>query len=114
MSEEDLSAAFAALANPTRRAILKRLTAGEKTVTELAEPFDITMPAITKHLQVLEQAKLIRRSREAQYRPSALNPTAFIEIDQWMDTYRQFFEESFERLDEYLSQLQTEEEGYDK
>lgn len=109
MTTDHLSTTFAALANPTRRAILERLRTGKKTVTELAEPFDMTMPAVTKHLKVLEKANLIERSREAQYRPCELNPQPLEEIDEWMGGYRKFFEESFDRLDDYLEQLQREE-----
>jgi len=111
MPTDELSATFAALADPTRRAILARLTTGTKTVTELAEPFEMTMPAVTKHLKVLERAKLIERSRQAQYRPASLQPQPLKEVDQWLDHYRQFFEESFDRLDEYLASLQTKEKG---
>jgi DNA-binding transcriptional ArsR family regulator len=109
MPDDELSTIFAALANPTRRAILKQLTTGKKTVTELAEPFDVTMPAVTKHLKVLEGANLIERSREAQYRPCKLAPEPLKEVDEWMDQYRRFFEGSFDRLDEYLRDLQAKE-----
>lgn len=102
-----LSTTFAALADPTRRAILADLTGGTKTVTELAEPFDMTLPAISKHLKVLEKAGLIERSREAQYRPCTLHPEPLRDVDQWLDRYRRFFEESFDRLDEYLRDLQS-------
>jgi len=107
MPQDTLTATFAALADPTRRAILADLTAGEKTVTELAEPFDMTMPAITKHLKVLEKANLIERSREAQYRPCHLHPEPLRDIDKWMEQYRRFFEGSFDRLEDYLQQIQT-------
>jgi len=107
MSTDSLSNTFHALADPTRRAILASLTSGEKNVSELAEPFDMTMPAITKHLKVLEKAKLIERSREAQYRPCHLNPAPLKDIDEWMEQYRRFFEASFDRLDDYLKELQT-------
>ncbi len=113
MANDELSTIFAALANPTRRAILKRLTTGKKTVTELAEPFDMTMPAITKHLKVLEGANLIERSREAQYRPCELDPEPLKEVDEWMEQYRKFFEGSFDRLDDYLLELRTKEEDDD-
>lgn len=113
MSTDSLSSTFAALADPTRRAILARLTTGEKTVSDLAEPFDMTMPAITKHLKVLEKAKLIERSREAQYRPCRLHPEPLKDIDEWMEQYRVFFEGSFNRLDNYLKQLQTKKEDND-
>lgn len=109
MPKDELSTIFAALANPTRRAILGHLTTGKKTVTELAEPFDMTMPAITKHLKVLEEANLVERSREAQYRPCTLDPAPLKEVDDWMEGYRRFFEGSFDRLDDYLQDLQTKE-----
>lgn len=113
MPTDQLSATFSALADPTRRAILARLTTGEKTVSDLAEPFDMTMPAITKHLKVLEKANLIERSRQAQYRPCRLHPEPLKDIDEWMDQYRLFFEESFDRLDAYLNKIQTKEESDD-
>lgn len=110
MSADKLSTTFSALADPTRRAILADLTSGEKTVSDLAEPFDMTMPAITKHLKVLEKANLIERSREAQYRPCKLHPEPLKDIDEWMEQYRQFFEESFDRLDSYLKKIQIKEQ----
>lgn len=109
MTDDQLSATFAALADPTRRAILARLTTGQKTVTELAEPFEISQPAISKHLKVLEKANLVERTREAQYRPRTLNAQPLKEIDKWMERYRRFFEESFDRLDDYLVELQAKE-----
>lgn len=109
-SIDRLSTTFAALANPTRLEILHRLTSGKKTVTELAEPFDMTMPAMTKHLKVLEAANLIERTREAQYRPCTLNTEPLEAVDRWMEQYRKFFEESFDRLDEYLQKIQAKEE----
>jgi DNA-binding transcriptional ArsR family regulator len=114
LETDALSDTFAALADPTRRAILADLTTGTKTVTELAEPFEVTMPAITKHLKVLEKAGLVERSRVAQYRPCTLDPRPLKELDQWLEKYRQFFEESFERLDDYLKQLQAKEEHDDE
>lgn len=114
MPEDHLSTTFSALADPTRRAILARLTTGEKTVSDLAEPFDITMPAITKHLKVLEKAGLIERSREAQYRPCRLQPEPLKSIDEWIGQYRKFWEESFDRLDNYLQQLQAKKETNDE
>ncbi len=111
MPADQLSTTFQALADPTRRAILASLTTGEKTVSDLAEPFDMTMPAITKHLKVLEKAKLIERSRKAQYRPCRLQPEPLKDIDEWMEQYRRFFEASFDRLDDYLKQLQAKEEA---
>lgn len=107
MSTDQLSNTFHALADPTRRAILASLTTGEKTVSDLAEPFDMSMPAITKHLKVLERAKLIERSREAQYRPCHLNPAPLKDIDAWISEYRKFWEASFDRLDDYLKELKT-------
>jgi DNA-binding transcriptional ArsR family regulator len=109
MSDDPLTATFAALANPTRRAILEQLRTGEKTVTELAQPFDMTMPAITKHLKVLEKANLIERSRQAQYRPCTLDARPLRQVDEWMDRYRKFYEARFDRLDEYLETLVDEE-----
>ncbi len=114
MSTDQLSTTFSALADPTRRAILSRLTTGDKTVSELAEPFDMTMPAITKHLKVLEKAGLVERSREAQYRPCHLRPEPLKDIDEWIGQYRKFFEQSFDRLDDYLQQLQTKENNDDQ
>ena len=110
MSTDHLTNTFQALADPTRRAILASLTTGQKTVSDLAEPFDMTMPAITKHLKVLERAKLIERSKEAQYRPCKLHPEPLKEIDEWMNQYRRFFEASFDRLDDYLKKIQTKED----
>lgn len=104
---DPLNDTFAALADPTRRAILASLTTGSKTVTELAEPFDMTLPAVSKHLKVLEKARLIERSRRAQYRPCTLHAEALQDVDRWLDQYRRFFEESFDRLDEYLERLQS-------
>jgi len=114
MSSDQLSTIFHALADPTRRAILASLTTGEKTVSDLAEPFDMTMPAITKHLKVLEKAKLIERSREAQYRPCHLNPDPLKDIDEWMEQYRKFWEASFDQLEDYLKQLQSKRETNDE
>ena len=110
MPADQLSSTFHALADPTRRAILSSLTTGEKTVSDLAEPFDMSMPAITKHLKVLEKAKLIERSRQAQYRPCRLHPEPLKDIDEWMEQYRKFFEASFDRLDDYLKEIQTKKE----
>lgn len=104
MNQDQLSLAFAALGDPTRRAILVRLSKGEASVSELAEPFMKTMsaPAITKHLKVLEKAGLISKGREAQWRPCKLNGEAFKEVADWIEHYRIFWEQSFDRLDEYL------------
>ena len=100
-----LNATFAALADPTRRAILARLASGEATVNELAEPFDMTQPAISKHLKVLERAGLITRDRDAQRRPSRLEPRRLAEASAWLGQYRQFWEASFARLDTVLEEL---------
>jgi len=107
--QDHLSSTFAALADPTRRAILARLTHGEKSVSDLAEPFlkDMSLPAVTKHLKVLEKAGLITKTREAQYRPCRINSKPLQEATTWMDQYRVFWEESFDRLDEYLLKLQN-------
>jgi DNA-binding transcriptional ArsR family regulator len=107
---DHLSITFAALADPTRRAILARLSRGEASVTELAEPFAMTLPAISKHLKVLERAGLIERSREAQWRPCKLTAGPLREAAGWVESYRTFWEKSFDRLDEYLKQLKAEEE----
>lgn len=113
-NDDQLNQVFSALADPTRRAILASLTTGTKTVTELARPFDVTMPAITKHLKVLERAQLIERTRQAQYRPCTLHPQPLMDLDRWLEQYRRFFEESFERLDDYLKTLQAKEEQDDR
>jgi DNA-binding transcriptional ArsR family regulator len=109
MSTDRLSATFAALADPTRRAILAHLAKGEASVTELAKPFEMSLPAISKHLKVLERAGLIVRSREAQWRPCQLNADALKDVDDWLEQYRQFWESSLDRLDDYLQELQTQE-----
>ncbi len=101
-----LSEIFSALADPTRRAILARLLDGEASVKELAKPFAMTPPAITKHLKVLERAGLITRSREAQWRPCRLEPEPLKEVNQWLDRYRRFWDESLSKLDDYLQRLQ--------
>src|ERR1700689_282567 len=106
---DPLSATFAALADPTRRAILARLASGEASVTELAEPFEMSMPAISKHLKVLERAGLIARGREAQRRPCRLNPQPLRDVSDWVEHYRQFWEQSLDRLEEYLREMQTQE-----
>ena len=103
-----LDAIFGALADPTRRAILARLASGEATVNELAEPFAMTQPAISKHLKVLERAGLISRDRDAQRRPSRLEPERLAKASAWLDQYRQFWETSFARLDHVLDELKTE------
>lgn len=106
MSSDRLSEMFGALADPTRRAILARLASGETTVTELAEPFAMSLPAISRHLKVLERAGLISRGREAQWRPCRLEPEALKAVDDWLETYRRFWEASFDRLEGYLTELQ--------
>jgi DNA-binding transcriptional ArsR family regulator len=107
-SPDQLDATFAALADPTRRAILARLTAGEASVTELAEPFAVSQPAISKHLKVLERAGLISRGRDAQRRPRRLEAVPLAEADEWLEGYRQFWEESFRRLDALLDELKSD------
>jgi DNA-binding transcriptional ArsR family regulator len=104
-----LDATFSALADPTRRAILARLASGEASVNELARPFDVSLPAISKHLKVLERAGLIARSRDAQRRPCRLVPSQLKVVSDWVEQYRRFWEESFDRLDEYLRELQGAE-----
>ena len=107
MPADRLSATFAALADPTRRAILARLASGEASVTELARPFAMSLPAVSKHLRVLERAGLITRGREAQWRPCRLAPAPLKDVADWVDHYRRFWAESFDRLDEYLREVQT-------
>jgi DNA-binding transcriptional ArsR family regulator len=102
-----LSTTFSALADPTRRAILARLVSGEASVSELAEPFDMSMPGISKHLKVLERAGLIARGRDAQWRPCRLEAGPLKEVSQWVEGYRRFWEESFDRLDDYLQELKN-------
>jgi DNA-binding transcriptional ArsR family regulator len=104
-----LNATFGALADPTRRAILAKLAKGEASVLELAEPFDMSQPAISKHLKVLERAGLIARGRDAQRRPCRLEPRRLKQAADWIGTYRQFWEASYNRLDDYLQDLQTKE-----
>lgn len=108
LTDDELDLAFAALADPTRRAILSRLSAGEASVLELTEPFAISQPAVSKHLSVLERAGLISRRREAQRRPCRLEPDRLREVSDWVGSYRQFWEESFDRLDEYLDHIQQD------
>ena len=103
---QPISTTFAALGDPTRLAILSRLAQGEATVTELAKPFDMSMPAITKHLKVLENAGLVSRGREAQWRPCRLEPGGFKQVADWVEEYRQIWEASFNRLDDYLERIQ--------
>ena len=111
---DPISSTFAALADPTRRAILSRLASGEASVTELAEPFEMSMPAVSKHLKVLERAGLIARSREAQWRPCRLEAAPLKDVADWVERYRQNWEESFDRLDEYLQELQAKEKKYSR
>lgn len=108
MRQDRLSATFSALADPTRRAILARLCNGEASVTELAEPFDISLPAVTKHLKVLERAGLITRSREAQWRPCQLQAKPLQDVADWVEQYRAFWEQSLDRLGEYLDRTGRE------
>jgi DNA-binding transcriptional ArsR family regulator len=110
VTDDRLSLVFGALADPTRRAILARLSQGEATVTELAKPFAITLPAITKHLKVLERAGLIARGRDAQWRPARLQAAPLKEASDWLDAYRRHWEERFDRLDAYLRELQGREQ----
>jgi DNA-binding transcriptional ArsR family regulator len=102
-----LSSTFAALADPTRRAILARLASGEATVTELARPFEMSLPAVSKHLKVLENAGLIARGRDAQWRPCQLEAGPLREANGWLEHYRRFWEQNFDRLDDYLHELKT-------
>jgi len=106
---DQLSSTFAALADPTRRAILARLVTGEASVTQLAEPFDMSMPAISKHLKVLERAGLIARGREAQWRPCRLEAAPLRDVADWVEHYRRFWTESFDRLEDYLREVQKDE-----
>ena len=108
---DHITSTFAALADPTRRAILARLALGETSVTELAEPFEMSMPAISRHLKVLEKAGLISRGREAQWRPCRLKAEPLKQAADWLDEYRQFWEQSFDRLDEYLKSMQEKEKN---
>jgi DNA-binding transcriptional ArsR family regulator len=110
MATDRLSTMFGALADPTRRAILARLALGETTVAELSKPFEISGPAISRHLKVLEHAGLITRGREAQWRPCKIEPQALKSLDEWLEQYRQFWEERLDRLDDYLRQLQGRED----
>jgi DNA-binding transcriptional ArsR family regulator len=109
---DHLSATFSALADPTRRAILARLSAGETSVMKLAEPFDMSLPAVSKHLKVLERAGLIERGREAQWRPCKLAALPLKDVADWVEHYRRFWEESFDRLDDYLKEIQSKEKRH--
>ena len=112
MSADHLSTTFAALADPTRRAILARLASGEASVTELGAPFEMSLPAISKHLKVLERAGLIARGREAQWRPCRLAPRPLKDAARWLEEYRRFWDQSFDRLDEYLRELRRREKKH--
>ena len=107
--EQRLDETFAALANPTRRAILARLAEGEASVNELAAPFALTLPAVSKHIKVLEQAGLVRRSRRAQFRPCTLDPRGIEQVADWAEQYRPVWEDRFDRMDHYLRQLQPDD-----
>lgn len=111
MPVDQLSATFSALADPTRRAILERLAAGEASVTEIARPFQMSLPAVSKHLKVLERAGLIERRRRKQWRPCRLRAGPLKDVDDWVETYRRFWEERFDRLGQYLRELQQEEDS---
>lgn len=111
MSTDRLSHTFAALADPTRRAILSRLASGQKSVTELAQPFRMSMPAVSKHLKVLQRAGLIERGREAQWRPCRLRARPLKDASDWIGKYREFWEDRLDRLDDYLHELQAEEKA---
>jgi DNA-binding transcriptional ArsR family regulator len=108
MAADRLSATFQALADPTRRAILARLALGETSVSELAEPFDMSLPAVSRHLKVLEHAGLIARGREAQWRPCRIELNALKGVDDWLEEYRRLWEQRLDRLEDYLRTLQTE------
>jgi DNA-binding transcriptional ArsR family regulator len=110
----NLDHTFSALADPTRRAILARLALGETSVMELAKPFAMSLPAVSKHLKVLERAGLIARSREAQWRPCRIEPRALKEVDDWLEHYRRFYDESFDRLDGYLKKPQAKDSSASK
>lgn len=112
MAIDRLSTTFAALADPTRRAILARLTLGETSVSELAKPFDMSLPAVSKHLKVLERAGLIARGREAQWRPCRIETKALREVDHWLEDYRRMWDERLDRLEDYLQQLQNKEKKH--
>ena len=110
-TKDRLDRTLSALADPTRRAILARLATGEASVTELAQPFEMTLPAVSKHLKVLERAGLIARGRERQWRPARLEAEPLKEVAEWIERYRRFWEESYDRLDEYLEELQGKEKS---
>ena len=112
MSSDPLSATFSALSDPTRRAILARLASGEATVMELAQPFEMSLPAVSKHLKVLEKAGLIARSRDAQWRPCKLEAARLREVADWVERYRRFWEQRFDRLESYLKEVQAEKKKH--
>jgi DNA-binding transcriptional ArsR family regulator len=112
MSPDRLSTTLAALADPTRRAILARLALGETSVTELAEPFEMSLPAVSKHLKVLERAGLIARGREAQWRPCRIEPAGLKHVDDWLEEYRRLWDARLDRLDDYLKKLQAKEKKH--
>jgi DNA-binding transcriptional ArsR family regulator len=114
MATDHLSTTFAALADPTRRAILARLAEGEATVNELAEPFALSLPTVSKHLKVLQRAGLVSQGRKAQWRPCRLEAAPLHEVADWMEEYRRFWDESFDRLDDYLHDLQRQAQGHEK
>ena len=114
MATDHLSTTFAALADPTRRAILARLTQGEATVNELAEPFALSLPAVSKHLKVLQRAGLVSQGRRAQWRPCRLETAPLQDVAHWMEDYRRFWEESYHRLDDYLRDLQLQAQGHER
>jgi DNA-binding transcriptional ArsR family regulator len=112
MASDPLSLTFSALADPTRRAILARLALGETSVQELAEPFDMSLPAVSKHLKVLERAGLIARGREAQWRPARIEPRRLKDVDDWLEGYRRMWDERLDRLDDYLQKLQGRKKSH--
>jgi DNA-binding transcriptional ArsR family regulator len=114
MTPDHLSTTLAALADPTRRAVLARLTLGDLSVTELAEPFAMSLPAVSKHLKVLERAGLIARGRDAQWRPCRLQASPLKDVADWVEQYRRFWEESLDRLGDYLQELQSKEKKHAK
>jgi DNA-binding transcriptional ArsR family regulator len=114
MATDHLSVTFAALADPTRRAILARLASGETSVTELAKPFRLSLPGVSKHLKVLQRAGLITQGRKAQWRPCRLKATRLKDVADWTERYRRFWDESFDRLDDYLKEVNEEKKGNDR
>jgi len=113
MQTDELSNTFAALADPTRRAILARLASGDATVTELAEPFDLKLPTVSKHLKVLQRAGLVSQVRKAQWRPCRLEPAPLKEVADWVERYRRIWDERLSQLDAYLTELQSKEKNHD-